>query len=65
MILTVVIFCARKFFMQRTSFIKTNQSLKVSGVKIQNSLPTSIRNRTLTSSYKTSTYILKLHYLQS
>jgi len=56
---------SNKFFVQRTSFIKTNQSLKVSGVKTWNSLPTSIRDKALTSSYKTTTKIFKLHYLQS
>ena len=58
---------SKSFYVQRTSLIKTNQSLKISGVKIWNSitLPRHIRDKVLTSSDKTSSKILKLYFLKS
>ena len=51
---------SQNFYVQRTSLVKTNQSLKISGVKIWKSLPGHIRDKGLTSSDKTSLKILKL-----
>ena len=56
---------SKSFYVQRTSLVKTNQSLKISGVKIWNSLPGHIRDKVLTSSDKTSSRILKLYFLKS
>ena len=56
---------SQSFYMQRTSLVKFNQSLKISGVKIWNSLPGHIRDKMLTSSDKTSSKILKLYFLKS
>ena len=56
---------SKSFYVQRTSVVKTNQSLKISGVKIWNSLPRHIRDKVLTSSDKRSSTILKLYFLKS
>ena len=56
---------SKSFYVQRTSLIKTNQSLKISGVKIWNGLPRHIKDKVLTSSDKTSSTILKLYFLKS
>ena len=56
---------SKSFYVQRTSLVKTNQSLKISGVKIWNSLPRHIKDKVLTSSDKTSPKILKLYFLKS
>ena len=56
---------SKSFYVQRTSLVKTNQLLKISGVKIWNSLPGHIRDKVLTSSDKTSSKILKLYFLKS
>ena len=56
---------SQNFYVQRTSLVKTNQSLKISGVKIWNSFPGHIRDKVLTSSDKTSSKILKLYFLKS
>ena len=53
---------SKSFYVQRTSLVKTNQSLKIFGVKIWNSLPRHIRDKVLTSSNKTSSQILKLYF---
>ena len=55
---------SKSFYVQRTSLVKTNQSLKISGVKIWNSLPGHIRDKVFTSSDKTSSKILKLYLLK-
>ena len=44
---------SKSFYVQRTLLVKTNQSLKISGVKIWNSLPRHIRDKVLTASDKT------------
>ena len=49
----------------RTSLVKTNQSLKLSGVKIWNSLPRHIRDKVSTFRDKTSSKTLKLYFLKS
>ena len=55
-----------KFYVERTSYVKTNRSLKVSGVSVWNSLPNCIRDKASTSSCKTYSKILKkLFLLQS
>ena len=36
---------SKNFYVQRTSLAKTNQSLKISGVKIWNSLPRHIKDK--------------------
>ena len=56
---------SKSFYVQRTSLVKTNQSLKIFGVKIWNGLPEHIRDKVLTSSDKTSSKILKLYFLKS
>ena len=56
---------SKSCYVQRTSLVKTNQSLKTSGVKIWNSLPRHIRDKVITSSDKTSSKILKLYFLKS
>ena len=56
---------SNKFYMQRTFLAKSNQSLKVSGVNIWNKLPKQLRDKVLTSSFKTSSKILKTYFLQS
>ena len=56
---------SKSFYVQKTSLVKTNQSLKISGGKIWNSLPRHIRDKVLTSSDKTSSKILKLYFLKS
>ena len=53
---------SKSSYVQRTSLVKTNQSLKIFGVKIWNSLPRHIRDKVLTSSNKTSSQILKLYF---
>ena len=50
---------SKSFYVRRTSLVKTNQSLKISSVKIWNSLPRHIRDKVLTSSDKTSSKITK------
>ena len=55
---------SKSFYVQRTSLVKTNQSLRISGVKIWNSLPGHTRDKVLTSSDKTSSKILKLYFLK-
>ena len=54
---------ANKFFVQRTRYAKTNQSLNVSGIKIWNDLPEDIKNRVSNASYKTLSKLLKNHFL--
>ena len=56
---------SKSFYVQRTSLVKTNQSLKISVVKIWNSLRRHIRDKVLNSSDKTSSKILKLYFLKS
>ena len=56
---------SKSFYVQRTSLVKSNQSLKISGVKVWNSLPGHIRDKVFTSSDKTSSKILKLYFLKS
>ena len=56
---------SKSFYVQRTSLVKSNQSLKFSGVKIWNSLPRHIRDKALTFSDKTSSKILQLFFLKS
>ena len=56
---------SKSFYVQRTSLVKTNQLLKISGVKIWNSLPRHIRDKVLTSRDKTSSKIRKLCFLKS
>ena len=56
---------SKSFYVQRTLLVKTNQSLKISGVKIWNSLPRHIKDKVLTSSDKASSKILKLYFLKS
>ena len=56
---------SKSFYVQRTSLVKTNQSLKISGVKIWNSLPGHIQDKVLISSDKTSSKILKLYFSKS
>ena len=47
------------FYVQKTLLIKTNQSLKISGVKIWNSFPRHITDKVLTFRDKTSSKIIK------
>ena len=56
---------SKGFYVQRTSLVKTNQSLKIFGVKIWNSLPGHIRDKVLSSSDKTSSKILQIYFLKS
>ena len=56
---------SKKFYVQRTSLVKANQSLKISCAIIWNSLPRHIRDKVLTFSDKTSIKILKLYFLKS
>ena len=56
---------SKSFYEQRTLLVKTNQSLKISGVKIWNGLPRHIRDKVLTSSDKTSLKVLQLYFLKS
>ena len=51
---------SKSFYVQITSLVKTNQSFKISCVKIWTSVPRHIRDKVLTSSDKTSSEILKL-----
>ena len=51
------------FYVQRTSLAKTNQSLRVSGVKIWNALPGHIKEKTLTSSGNVSSKVVKKYFL--
>ena len=44
---------SKSFYVQRTSLVKTSQSLKISGVKIWNSLPRHIKDKVSTSSDET------------
>ena len=55
---------SNKFFLQRTSYAKTNQSLKVTGVKIWNGLPDHLRNKAVNSSIKTFSKLLKQYFLE-
>ena len=54
---------SKKFYVEGTSYIKTNRSLKVSGVKVWNGLPFYIRDKAATSCCKTLSKILKKHFL--
>ena len=54
---------SNKFYVQRTTFFKPNQSLGFSGVKNLNELPESIMNKILTTSHKVSSRLLKNYYL--
>ena len=54
---------SKKFYVKRTSYIKTNRSLKVSGVKVWNGLPSFIRDEAPTSCCKTFLKIFKKHFL--
>ena len=51
------------FYVQRTSLAKTNQSLRVSGVKIWNALPECNKEKTITSSGNVSSKVLKKYFL--
>ena len=53
---------SKSFYVQITSLVKTNQSFKISCVKIWTSVPRHIRDKVLTSSDKTSSEILKLYF---
>ena len=50
-------------YVQRTSLAKTNQSLRVSGVKIWNALPEHIKEKTLTSSGNVFSKVSKKYLL--
>ena len=54
---------SKKFYVERSSYIKTNRSLKVSGVKVWNGLPSYIRDKAATSCCKIFSKILKKHFL--
>ena len=56
---------SKSFYVQRTSLVKTSQSLKISGVNYWNSLPRHIKAKVLTFSDKISPKILKLYFLKS
>ena len=49
---------SKKFYVERTSYIKTNRSHKVSGVKVWNGLPSYIRDKAATTCCKTFSKIL-------
>ena len=54
---------SNKFYVERTSKVKTNRSLKVFDVNVWNSSPDCIRDKAVTSSCKTYSKILKKHFL--
>ena len=54
---------SNKFYVQRRTFFKTNQSLGVSGVKIWNEQTESVMNKILTTSHHVSSKLLKNYYL--
>ena len=57
---------SENLYVQRTLLVKTNQPLKIFGVKIWNSLPRQIRdNKVFTSSDKRSSEILKFYFFKS
>ena len=56
---------SKNLYVQRTLLVKINQSLKIFGVKIWNSLPRYIRDKVFTSSDKRSSEILKFYFFKS
>ena len=52
------------YYVPQISYCKTEQSLKVSGFKIWNNLPISLRNKFKTSSFNIIVKLLKQHFLE-
>ena len=52
------------YYEPQTNYCKTDQSLKVFGVKIWNNLPISLRNKFKTSSFNIIVKLLKQHFLE-
>ena len=52
------------YYVPQTNYCKTDQSLKVSGVKTWNNLPISLRNKFKISSFNIVVKLLKQHFLE-
>ena len=54
---------SNEYYVPRTFYHKTDQSLRVIGAKIWNDLPKCLRNKLITISFNHSSKLLKQHFL--
>ena len=54
---------SNEYYVPRTFYHKTDQSLRVIGAKIWNDLPKCLRNKLITTSFNHSSKLLKQHFL--